>query len=199
MIAFRVAAAVAVAFAFAAGTSLAQIPGPPGGQPTQPAQPQGGMQALMGCFSGTADVKAAVGGKVVDAKRQLLFGMSANQQGAFDAAWASLERSAAGGQDVRRFTRVNFKPQGNLFLGSAVNQQGQPEQGGFYFARVQGNALVVQSTSVDSDGRFATGVYIRQVQGNTMSLRYTLMMDGTVTRVLQGQLQRIDCKQLQNQ
>jgi hypothetical protein len=201
---FVAAIALAVSAAGAAWAQLGPPPGPPGSPPPQPpAQPPGGQppppptgaQALVGCFAGNADVKAAVGGRVVESKRRLVFILEPSQNG-FNTAWASLEQAAGGGEAVRRLTRVDFTRSNNVYLGKAQTQQGQAESGSAYFARIVGTALIIQTIAIEQDGRFVTSTYTRQVQGNAMALRYVLYYDGQAARVLQGQLQRIDCAQL---
>jgi hypothetical protein len=198
---FVAAVALAVSAAGAAQAQLGPPPGPPGAPPPPaqpPAQPPAaptGAQALVGCFAGNADVKAAVGGRVVESKRRLVFILEPSQNG-FNTAWASLEQGAGGGEAVRRLTRVDFTRSNNVYLGKAQTQQGQAESGSAYFARIVGTALIIQTIAIEQDGRFVTSTYTRQVQGNNMALRYVLYYDGQAARVLQGQLQRIDCSQL---
>jgi hypothetical protein len=190
----RIVAALAVV-AGTASVAVAQIQ-PPGGQPPgqPPAPPAGGPQAFVGCFAGQADVKAAVGGKVVESKRRLAFLLEPTQNG-FKAAWASLEQVAGGGEAVRRLTQVEFTRNPNgIFMGRVQTQQGQ--ENSVYFARFVGNNLVMQTLGIEGDGRFVTSTYIRQVQGATMTARYSLFYDGQAARILQGQLQKIDCAQL---
>jgi hypothetical protein len=190
----RIVAALAVV-AGTASFAAAQIQ-PPGGQPPgqPPAPPAGGPQAFVGCFAGQADVKAAVGGKVVESKRRMAFLLEPTQNG-FKAAWASLEQGAGGGEAVRRLTQVEFARNPNgIYMGRVQTQQGQ--ENSVYFARFVGNNLVMQTLGIEDDGRFVTSTYIRQVQGANMAVRYSLFYDGQAARILQGQLQKIDCAQL---
>ncbi len=112
-------------------------------------------------------------------------------KGGFKLEWSTVKRETGDPNrpdEIAADTVVVFAPAGENRWAAAG---GDPAKGqALWFARLDGSTLTVSGFALAEDGKTELQTYVRTIEDATMSLVYTRVSEGVVTRRASGALTR---------
>ena len=147
--------------------------------------------AFFGQWKGNAVAEEPPGAFFGFTSRDLDIVIGPKDQG-FNLSWTTIIYPEAEGKEVRRRdASIDFRPGDKPGVFQAVGREDPHQEGGYVWARIEGQTMRVNSLTIDERGRYTLQVYKRTLTGGGMELDFVSIQEDEPQRAVKGRLVKV--------